>query len=85
MLNDIVLGKPIQNTNYVRISIRDNGKGMSNEVLAQAFDAFYTTKDTGSGLGSGSLHLIKNLGGFVVAVSKENIGTTIELYLPINQ
>ena len=48
---------PIGNENawdqYVRIDIRDNGCGMSPDVLKQIFDPFFTTKKGGKGTGLG--------------------------------
>lgn len=38
---------------YVRISIQDNGPGMSEQVRSQIFNPFFTTKQVGSGVGLG--------------------------------
>ena len=38
---------------YVCVSVQDSGTGMSNEVMARAFEPFYTTKERGSGSGLG--------------------------------
>jgi signal transduction histidine kinase len=70
----------------VEITVRDNGHGMSADVLAKAFDESFTTKPNGKGRGIG-LFLCKTLmedaGGRIVLASKEGEGTTATLCLPL--
>jgi len=70
---------------YVRITVRDNGKGMSNDVLGRAIEPFFSTKEVGQGTGLG-LSMVygfaKQSGGHLALSSTEGQGTTIELYLP---
>ncbi|MDX1400896.1 MAG: ATP-binding protein, partial [Kiloniellales bacterium] len=70
---------------YVRISVRDTGCGMSEDVAARAFDPFFTTKTqkrcTGLGL-SMAEGFIKQSGGHLAIDSKLKEGTTVYLYLP---
>jgi len=70
---------------YVMILISDSGIGMSREILKQAFEPFYTTKEegTGSGLGLSTVYgIIKQHGGHIYVNSVENKGTTFKLYFP---
>jgi PAS domain S-box-containing protein len=71
--------------NYVEVTVRDTGSGMSDETLAKVFEPFYTTKDKGKGSGLG-LNMIwrfaKHSGGFVTIESKLGSGTAIQIYLP---
>ncbi|HLP91511.1 MAG TPA: AAA family ATPase [Nostocaceae cyanobacterium] len=49
----ITIRTQLLNDNWVRISIKDNGLGMTEEVRKHVFDPFFTTKDVGEGTGLG--------------------------------
>lgn len=68
------------------VQIIDSGPGMSQEVLRQVFNPFFTTKPVGSGTGVGltlTERIIKRYGGKVQLVSKEGEGTTATISLPV--
>lgn len=70
---------------YVEISVTDNGNGMSPEVLKQAFEPFFTTREigVGSGLGLSVVHgFVKQSGGHTEIHSDVGHGTTVTLYMP---
>lgn len=68
---------------YVRISIQDQGIGISEENLAKVFDPFFTTKPEGTGLGLTTAYsIIKKHNGLIKVDSKIGIGTTFQIYLP---
>ncbi len=70
---------------YVQVSVTDTGKGMSDEVLANAFEPFYTTKDIGHGTGLGLsmvLGFIRQSRGHVGVITRPGHGTTVHLLLP---
>ena len=70
---------------YVVISVSDTGTGMTPDVIAQAFEPFYTTKPIGAGTGLGLSMIygfIKQSKGHVRIYSEVGKGTTIRLYLP---
>lgn len=74
----------INGRKYVKISIRDTGPGIPEEVISRIFDPFFTTKEKGSGLGLFLVkHHINNLKGFIEVESKLNRGTTFFLYVPL--
>ncbi len=71
---------------YVKISIKDNGHGMSDETKEKIFDPFYTTKDVGKGTGLGmsiTYGIIKEHGGHIQIISEQGKGTEIIVTLPI--
>jgi PAS domain S-box-containing protein len=68
---------------YVKITIEDNGIGISQENLQKIFDPYFTTKQKGSGLGLAITHsIIKKHGGYITVESEIGIGTTFHIYLP---
>jgi PAS domain S-box-containing protein len=74
---------PLNPGRYVKISIQDQGIGIPAEDLANIFDPYYTTKQTGSGLGLATAYsIIKNHNGHISVVSKLGSGTTFHIYLP---
>lgn len=71
-------------TDFITIGISDNGKGISQEALAQIFDRFYRADRSrngaipGSGLGLAiASRIIEEHGGTIWADSQEGLGTTI--------
>ena len=74
--------------NYICIEIRDNGCGMSREVMNQIFDPFFTTKKGGKGTGLG-LALVEQIinshkGGLRVE-SEPGKGSAFFICLPVNE
>lgn len=70
----------------MKISISDNGIGMSSGTLQQLFKPFFTTKIQGSGLGLSTSHdIIKKHRGTLTIQSTPGVGTTIMLTLPISK
>ena len=69
----------------VRLSVVDQGSGMTDEVKAHVFEPFYTTKDVGrgSGLGLAQVHgFTQQSGGSVRIESTVGEGTTVSVLLP---
>ncbi len=66
----------------IQIQIRDTGIGMSPETLAQIFEPYYTTKDTGTGLGMAIVQrIITDHDGEIFVESEEGVGTTVSIEL----
>ncbi|GFO64384.1 ATP-binding protein [Geomonas paludis] len=67
----------------VRIRIRDNGSGMSQEDVKQVFEPFFTTKKGGTGLGLATVYrIVETNGGRMSINSTLGKGTTVTLHLP---
>lgn len=69
-----------------RLTVTDNGMGMSDKTRARLFEAFFTTKEPGKGTGLGTA-LIWNImtasGGWVEVDTQVGIGTSFHLYFPM--
>ncbi|MBN3039688.1 MAG: GHKL domain-containing protein [Candidatus Omnitrophica bacterium] len=82
---DIALKK---NDDLIEIEIKDEGQGMSEEVLSKIFDPFFTTKEIGKGLGLGlsiCQSIIENHKGSISARSQLNRGSVFIIKLPKTQ
>ena len=70
---------------HVVVEIADTGSGMSPEVAARAFDAFFTTKDVGSGTGLGldiARRIVADRHGGTISIESEPGNTVLRVRLP---
>ncbi len=70
---------------FVRLTLRDTGCGMSRDQLSHIFEPFYTTKgvDQGSGLGLATVYgIVTQAGGFFEVDSAPGAGTAFSVLLP---
>jgi len=70
---------------YVRLTVRDTGEGMDEEVRQRVFEPFYTTKGKGEGTGLGLsivYGIVHGAGGHIELESKEGAGSTFHLHFP---
>jgi len=66
------------------VRVVDHGSGMDEETLRRIFEAFYTTKRNGTGLGMMiTQEIIRKHGGRVEIGSGEGKGTSVSVYLPV--
>ena len=72
---------------YVRVCVRDDGRGMSTETREHIFDPFFTTKGFhGTGLGLPQVRaFMLEVGGQLNVTSKEGEGTSVELLFPLEK
>jgi two-component system, cell cycle sensor histidine kinase and response regulator CckA len=72
-------------THAWRVVVKDDGVGMTLEVLQRAFDPFFSTKEESGGTGLGLamvLHILRNHGGDAQLHSSPGRGTTLTMVLP---
>lgn len=84
---DLVVNVKIkEDNNNCIISMKDNGNGMSKETLEKIYNDFFTTKETGTGIGIPYIKEIIELHhGTLTYKSRENRGTTVLITLPKKQ
>jgi PAS domain S-box-containing protein len=84
---DLIPGKieleACANDGTVQISWRDNGKGMTADVAAKAFTAFYTTKPFGTGLGLFRTREVLKQHGGEIRIDEVERGATFRITLPL--
>ena len=74
---------PLGSGRYVRISVKDSGVGIPEEIRQKIFDPYFTTKPYGNGLGLATTHsIIRNHGGHITVTSTPGAGTSFLIYLP---
>ena len=70
---------------YVRISVQDNGSGMTPDILDRIFEPYFTTKrpDQGTGLGLAVVHgIVSSHGGAINVRSEVGKGSSFDVFLP---
>ncbi|HTP66604.1 MAG TPA: ATP-binding protein, partial [Geobacteraceae bacterium] len=86
-VENIALGRgqivSLQPGRYIRITLTDNGTGITAEHLPKIFTPYFSTKPKGSGLGlATSYSIINKHGGAIMVDSRVGSGTTFNIYLP---
>jgi CheY-like chemotaxis protein len=69
-----------------RVAVMDRGEGMSDEIVRQAVEPFFTTRAPGHGLGLGltiARMVAESHGGYLEVESRLGLGTTVSLLLPV--
>jgi PAS domain S-box-containing protein len=75
----------IQAGQYLLLAVSDTGVGMSDTIIPQIFDPYFTTREKGSGTGLGLsvVHgMVTALGGQITVESRPGKGSTFRLLLP---
>ena len=73
-------------TESIKIVVSDTGEGISKESLKDIFTPFFTTKNTGTGLGLPIVHqIVDNHRGYIYVESDAGKGTRFIIFLPFNR
>jgi nitrogen fixation/metabolism regulation signal transduction histidine kinase len=84
--NKLVFVTVFRQDNYVKIAVKDNGKGISEENQARVFEPKFTTKSSGMGLGLAIIkNIIENYHGTITFETELNKGTEFLVSFPINK
>ena len=69
--------------NFIKLSIRDEGVGISPKYIERIFDPYFSTKQTGNGLGLAIVHsIITKHNGHISVDSTPDVGTTFTIFFP---
>lgn len=82
----VISARYIARIEAVAISIEDNGRGMTREVMDNLFHPFFTTRRDSGGTGLGlsiSYGIIKEHGGTIGVLSQPGVGSRFTVFLPV--
>jgi signal transduction histidine kinase len=76
---ELVISTQRESTDRVRVAVQDSGSGLEPQLANRIFEAFYTTKGAGMGMGlSISRSIVEQHGGRLWAVPNDGPGTTFQ-------
>ncbi len=79
--------KSLKPGSYIVLKVKDNGHGMTPEVIEKIFDPFFTTKEPGKGTGLGLstvYGIVKRLNGDIRVESEPGRGTQFNVFFPVS-
>jgi PAS domain S-box-containing protein len=83
-LQQTLKGDEIPTGDYVKLTVSDNGCGMSEATLARIFDPFYTTKFAGRGLGlAAAMGIVRGHKGALTVYSNPGEGSSFRVLFPV--
>jgi len=83
-MRKLVLRSSLSEAGAITVAVQDSGPGFSEDKAAHLFDAFYTTKSDGMGIGLSICRtIIEAHGGRISATATEGQGATFSFTLPV--
>lgn len=86
MNNEVAETNPVHDLkpgNFVKITVRDEGSGIDPKLIGKIFEPYFSTKQTGNGLGLATVYsIIQKHNGHIDVESELGIGTTFTIYIP---
>ena len=80
---ELIIRTQNDDAGQVRVTVQDSGMGLDPQSMERIFDAFYTTKHGGMGMGlSISRSIIQNHGGKLWAVANDGPGMSVQFTIP---
>ena len=74
---------PLLPGRFLRLTVTDEGRGISPEDLGRVFDPYFSTRRAGNGLGLATVHsIVRKHKGHITVNSKLDHGTTMQIWLP---
>jgi signal transduction histidine kinase len=71
-------------SDWVRMSVHDEGHGISEQVQRRIFDPFFSTKEHGSGLGLAIVQqIVESYGGRIEVTSEPGRGSRFDIWWPL--
>ena len=84
MLKQMTFGADVGPGRYVFIDVVDNGVGMNEHTMQRMFDPFFSTKDTGRGLGMAAVRgIVRSHRAALRVTSAEGQGTRFRVWFPL--
>lgn len=81
----VITASVFQSGEVISVSVRDNGKGIPQEIIGRLFEPFFTTKEVGKGTGMGLTvvyDIVKSFGGTISVESVPGEGTCFTATFP---
>lgn len=84
-LNKVIGHVDMEDGNKLLISVKDNGTGIDKNIIDQIFEQFFTTKESGTGIGLSMVKsIVDSMGGKISVESIKNEGTIFYIILPVS-